>query len=219
VLIPDRFNNLVVHDPITPTLVQMTENGAVVSPLPPLSGKPRINEIYVRLDAEHKRAEAIIYRASVSSDAKEYYTLSVGERAWSRKAFPDAPFAPSQFQSQHGPIGAQEGEYVYCPGVTSLDRIGRPLADQVGSGLDVTEKWSGSKGRENVELQYRLVSPDGTFDVRIGDLEDTFRRVWLTRAADHRRTLLLDKDDTALEVLALPANIAAAPVFLLIGPI
>jgi hypothetical protein len=220
VLIPDHFDNLVLYDPIRPTLVQMTEDGAVVSPLPPLPAKPHINEIYVRLDEEHEQAEAIIYRASVSSEAKEYYTLSAGGRAWSRKPFPDAPFAPSQFESQHGPIGAQAGGYVYCPTeVRSPNRVGQPLADQVGSGLEVTEKWSGSKGHEDVELQYKLVSPDGAFEVTIGDLNDQFRRVWLIRTADHHRTLLLDKDDAALEILGVPTNIVMAPVFLLIGPI
>jgi hypothetical protein len=220
ILLPDRVENLVILGQIRPSLISIGEKGVVVDRLPSLPGRPLINDLYLRLLAEQGEVQAIIYRCAPGTDPKagrEYYTLRFGQDAWLRQPFPEIPFARLNDRSHDGVLGARATGPVYAPTALPDPAVALSAEQSSGIGVKVDRKWIERIGEKDVRLQYELTSPDETFRVTIGDLKDIWGRVWLTRQADQRRIILLDKNDAPLEVLTVPSSLCLGLFMWLFG--
>lgn len=179
--------------------------------LPPLPLGPNAGYVCIEFGPGADEISAFTYKSNYyhpSNTPAEVYRMAPRADAWTGvKPVPDE-YGPLSHRRVVAPGGIWEGGHVYCP---CWEPEGNSMKKVPG--VDVEATGSGA------QTTYLLPSPDGRFVVRIGDVDDPWRRVTLTECVSGAREVILDKDDGASDVLSALGMAVLFPVNLLFQPI
>lgn len=208
ILLPNRYSGRQSPpDPVPCRLVTFERDGPRVERLPGLPvGSGLLPIVCMELGPDQQQILATIYDSSYvvfSRRPHRDYRLKLGENEWTAVRCPrDFPRHPPA-EPPYIPSGVREGRHVFCP-----DHSPENQAKGDNWGFDVETEFS-----SNYRLGFILRSPDGSFVVRIRDIDDPWRRVTLTEVATGRKEIILNKNDAALGVLDVIAKIALLPLY------
>lgn len=210
VLLPHRYTG--VESPPAPLpccLVTFEHGGPQVERLPGLPlGSGVLPVVVMELGPEQQQIlatiyehQSVVFRTAPHRD----YLLKFGQDEWTAVRCPrDFPRHPPAGPA-YIPSGVREGRHVFCPDP-------EPPMNQLEFksdywGFDVETEF------RNDRIGLILRSPDGSFVVRICDIDDPWGRVTLTEVATGRKEIILNKNDAALGVLDVLGKVALLPVY------